>query len=73
MVAHQHRYSPVLSRCYRLKLLAETCVCNGVANNFHKVVLHGETLVFVTTAIVATVAEVESGSTLRETSLATDV
>ena len=35
--------------------------------------LHGETLVFVTTAIVATVAEVESGSTFRETCLATDV
>ena len=40
---------------------------------YHKVVLHGETLVFVTTAIVATVAEVESGSTFRETCLATDV
>ena len=36
-------------------------------------VLHGETLVFVTTAIVATVAVVESGSTFRETCLATDV
>ena len=36
-------------------------------------VLHGETLVFVTTAIVATVAEVESGSTFRETCLATEV
>ena len=30
-------------------------------------VLHVETLVFFTTAIVATVAEVESGSTFRET------
>ena len=40
---------------------------------YQKVVLHGETLVFVTTAIVATVAEVESGSTFRETCLATDV
>ena len=46
---------------------------NGVANKFHKVVLHGETLVFVTTAIVATIAEVESRSTFRETCLATDV
>ena len=40
-------------------------------DQFQKVVLHGETLVFVTTAIVATVAEVESGSTFRETCLAT--
>ena len=36
-------------------------------------VLHGETRVFVTTAIVATVAEVESGSTFGETCLATGV
>ena len=35
--------------------------------------LHGKTLVFVTTAIVATVAKVESGSTFRETCLATEV
>ena len=42
-------------------------------NKFRKVVLHGEALVFVTTAIVATVAEVESGSTFRETCLATEV
>ena len=50
-------------------------MCNGVANEFHKVVLHGETLVFITTAIVAiaTVAEVESGSTFGETCLATEV
>ena len=48
-------------------------MCNGVANKFHKVVLHGETLVFVTTVIVATVAEVESGSTFGETCLATEV
>ena len=48
-------------------------MCNGTANKFHKVVLHGESLVFVTTAIVATVAEVESGSTFRETRLATEV
>ena len=37
------------------------------------VVLHGETLVFATTAIVATVAEVESASTFRENCLATEV
>ena len=35
--------------------------------------LHGETRVFVTTAIVATVAEVESGSTSGETCLTTEV
>ena len=39
---------------------------------FHEVVLHSETLVFITTAIVATVTEVESGSTFRQTSVATD-
>ena len=48
-------------------------MCNGVANKFHKVMLHGETRVFVTTAIVAIVAEVESGSTFGETCLATEV
>ena len=41
-------------------------------NKFHQVVLHGETLVFFATAIVATVAKVESGSTLRETCIATE-
>ena len=35
--------------------------------------LQGETPVFITTAIVATVAEVECGSTFRETCLATEV
>ena len=34
--------------------------------------LHGETLVFITNAIASTVAEVESGSTFRETCLATE-
>ena len=48
-------------------------MCNCVANKFHKVMLHGETRVFVTTAIVAIVAEVESGSTFGETCLATEV
>ena len=48
-------------------------MCNGVANKFHKVMLQGETRVFVTTAIVAIVAEVESGSTFGETCLATEV
>ena len=32
-------------------------------DQFHEVVLHGETLAFITTAIGATVAEIESGST----------
>ena len=36
-------------------------------------VLHGETPVLFTTAIVATVAGEESGSTFRETCLATEV
>ena len=45
-------------------------MCNGTANKFHKVMLHGETLVLVTTA---TVAEVENGSTFGETCLATEV
>ena len=35
--------------------------------------LHGETRIFVTTAIVATNAEVESGSTFGEICLATEV
>ena len=48
-------------------------MCNGVAKKFHKVMLHGETRVFVTTAIVAIVAEVESGSTFGETCLPTEV
>ena len=43
---------------------------NGTASKFHKVVLHGETRVFVTTAIVA---KVESGFTFRKTCLATEV
>jgi len=42
-------------------------------NKFHQVVLHGETLVFIATEIVANVAEVESGSTFRETCLVTKV
>ena len=48
-------------------------MCNGTANKFHKVVLHGETLVFVTTAVAATVAKVESGSIFRETCLEREV
>ena len=62
-----------LSRCYTLKRLAETYVQRHREQVSQSGVLHGETLVFVTTAIVATVAEVESGSTFRETCLATEV
>ena len=36
-------------------------------DQFHEVVLHGETPAFITTTNAATVAEVESGSTFRET------
>ena len=39
-------------------------------DQLQEVVLHGETLVFITTAVVA---EVESVSTFRETFLATEV
>ena len=35
--------------------------------------LHGETLLFITSAIVATAAEAGSGFTLRETCLATEI
>ena len=38
---------------------------NGCEGRLHKVLLHGKTLVFVTTAIVATVAKVESGSMIN--------
>ena len=44
-------------------------MCNGERDQFHEVVLHVETRFFTT----ATVAEVESGSTFRETCLATEV
>ena len=39
-------------------------------DQFHEVMLRDETLAFITTAIVANVAEVESGSTFRKTCLA---
>ena len=38
-----------------------------------EVVLHGKTLVFITIAVVATVAEVEYGSTFHETCLTSEV
>ena len=42
-------------------------------DQFHEVVLHGETLVFSPLRPLRAVAEVESGSTFRETGLATEV
>ena len=42
-------------------------------NKFHKVVLHGETLVFSPLRPLRAVAEVESGSTFHETCLAREV
>lgn len=41
-------------------------------DQFREVVLHGETLMFINTAIVATTAEVGSSSTFHETHLATE-
>ena len=41
-------------------------------DQFHEVVLHCESLVFISTEIFATVGEVESDSTFRETCLETD-
>ena len=48
-------------------------MCNGKRDKFHEVVLHGETLVFSPLRLLRAVAEVESGSTFRETCLATEV
>lgn len=42
-------------------------------DKFHEMVLHGEILVFIASAVVATVVGVESGSTSRNTFLATEV
>ena len=44
----------------------------GERGQFHEVVLHGETLVFSPLRPLRAVAEVESGSTFRETCLATE-
>ena len=48
-------------------------MCNGERDQFHEVVLHGETLVFSPLRPLRAVVEVESGSTFRETCLATEV
>ena len=47
-------------------------MCNGERDQFHEEVLHGETLVFSPLRPLRAVAEVESGSTFRETCLATE-
>ena len=44
----------------------------AMQDQFQEVESHGETLVSITTAIVATIEEVESGSTFRKTCLATE-
>ena len=48
-------------------------MCNRERDQFHEMVLHGETLVFSQLLPLRAVAEVESGSTFRETCLATEV
>ena len=45
----------------------------ALRNKFHEVVLHRETLVFSPLRPLRAVAELESGSTFRETCLATEV
>ena len=60
------------SRCYTLKLLAETCVQRQREQVSQSGVTRWSSR-FVTTAIVAIVAGVQSGSTFREACLATEV
>ena len=48
-------------------------MCNGKRDQFHELVLHGEALVFSSLRPLRAVAEVESGSTFRETCLSTEV
>ena len=60
--------SPLPEGRYTLKLLK--LVCNG---KFQEVVLHGENYCFSPRRPLRAVAEVESGSTFRETCLATEV
>ena len=48
-------------------------MCNGERDQFHQVVLHGETRFFSPLRLLRAFAEVESGSTFRETYLATEV
>ena len=42
-------------------------------DQFHKVVLHGKTIIFIITAIVAMVVEGERGSTFHEICVETEV
>ena len=73
--AASNKFSPCLSfwiwhpfqQC-KAAVLVETYVQRRdktERDQFHAVVLHDETLVFINTAIVVTIAEVENGSTFR--------
>ena len=71
--SHLTSFLSVLLSCrYTLKLLAENCVQRSFETR-HKVVLHGETFVFSPLRPLRAVAQVESGSTVRETCFATEV
>ena len=71
--SHLTSFLSVLLRCrYILKLLAKTCVQQRCKTR-HEVVLHGETLVFSPLRPLLAVAQVDRGSTFRETCLATEV
>ena len=59
---------PLHVETFELKL-----VSNGERDQYHEVVLDGETLVFSPLRPLRAVAEVKSGSTFRETCLATEV
>ena len=48
-------------------------MCNGKQDQFHKLVLHSETLVFSPLQPLEAVAEIESSSTFRETCLTMEV
>ena len=77
LLSDSHTHNVQYIGTFKPLLLVETFSWNlcvmALRTNFTKVVLHNETLVFVTTAIVVTVAEVESGSTFRETFLTKEV
>ena len=60
-------------RFFRFLIGTRNVAYQPQGDHFHEVVLHGETLFFITSAIVAIAAEVGSGFTLRETCLATEV
>ena len=60
-------------RLFRFLIGTRNVAYQPQGDHFHQLVLHGETLLFITCAIVATPAELGSGFTLRETCLATEV